>query len=303
MKTRLISATTSEIMSMNKDELKLSIKASEGRIICSENMIIYKPLCDVLTNAEIDKAFGADLILLNFVDVFAPYIAGLNDGNDSQPDFTPDFEAIRKLKKYVGRPIGLNLEPVNTNAEMMVERQDIKQGRTVSKETLEQATKLGFDFVCLTGNPKTGVDNQAILDAISLAKQYFDGLILAGKMHTAGVNEKIIDESIIKRFIKNGADIVLAPAVGTIQGFDEEQMKAVVKCAHEHDALVMSCIGTSQEGASPSVIEQMAIRNKICGVDIQHIGDVSQKENIFAMSMALRGQRHTYNRMAQSINR
>lgn len=43
MKTRLISAKTSEIMAMNKEELKASIKASEGRIICSENMIIYKP--------------------------------------------------------------------------------------------------------------------------------------------------------------------------------------------------------------------------------------------------------------------
>ena len=300
---RLISAKASEIMTMDKDKLKASISASEGRVICSENMIIYKPLCDVLTNAEIDKAFGADMILLNFFDVYSPYIAGLNDGNDSDPDFTPDFDAVWKLKKYVGRPIGLNLEPVNLKANMIEERQDIRKGRMVSKETLTKASALGFDFICLTGNPKTGVDNEGILKSIKLAKKYFKGLILAGKMHSAGVNEKIIDVNVIKNFIESGADIVLAPAVGTIQGFDEEQMKTVVKCAHEHDALVMSTIGTSQEGASQSVIEQMAIRNKICGVDIQHIGDVSQKENIFAMSMALRGQRHTYNRMAQSINR
>lgn len=65
----------------------------------------------------------------------------------------------------------------------------------------------------------------------------------------------------------------------------------------------MSTIGTSQEGSTKHVIEEIALRNKICGVDIQHIGDVSQKENIFAMSMAIRGQRHTYNRMAQSVRR
>lgn len=303
MKTRLISAKTSEIMAMNKEELKASIKASEGRIICSENMIIYKPLCDILTNAEIDKAFGADLILLNFFDVNAPYIAGLNDGDDSEPDFTPDFDAVKKLKKYVGRPIGLNLEPVNLEADMLENRHTIREGRIATAETLKKASELGFDFVCLTGNPRTGVDHAGILNAIKLAKTHFNGLILAGKMHSAGVNEKIIDEEIIKGYIECGADIVLAPAVGTIQGFDEEQMKKVVVYAHQHGALVMSTIGTSQEGSSTSVIEQMAIRNKICGVDIQHIGDVSQKENIFAMSMALRGQRHTYNRMAQSINR
>lgn len=233
----------------------------------------------------------------------APYIAGLNDGDDSEPDFTPDFDAVKKLKKYVGRPIGLNLEPVNLEADMLENRHTIREGRIATAETLKKASELGFDFVCLTGNPRTGVDHAGILNAIQLAKTHFNGLILAGKMHSAGVNEKIIDEEIIKGYIECGADIVLAPAVGTIQGFDEEQMKKVVIYAHQHGALVMSTIGTSQEGSSTSVIEQMAIRNKICGVDIQHIGDVSQKENIFAMSMALRGQRHTYNRMAQSINR
>ncbi|MEG0359699.1 MAG: haloacid dehalogenase-like hydrolase [Anaerorhabdus sp.] len=300
---RLISAKASEILSMNKEELKNSIKASEGRVICSENMIIYKPLCDVLTNAEVDKAFGADLILLNFFDVTKPYIAGLKDGDDSHPDFTPDPESIKKLKSYVGRPIGLNLEPINVNATMLDNRHEIVEGRTISKENIEKANDLGFDFVCITGNPKTGVDSASILEAVKLAKKHFKGLIMAGKMHSAGVNEEVVDINKIGDYIEAGADIVLAPAVGTIQGFTDENMIKVVKKAHEHNALVMSTIGTSQEGASPTTIEQIAIRNKICGVDIQHIGDVSQKENIFSMSMAIRGQRHTYNRMAQSIHR
>lgn len=303
MTTRLISATASEIMDMRKEDLKASIKVSEGRIICSENMVIYKPLCDVLTNAEIDRAFGADLILLNFLDVNSPWIAGLNDGDDSFPDYTPDNESIRKLKAYVGRPIGLNLEPVNTNADMMEKRHKIKSGRTVTVDHLRKANALGFDFVCLTGNPKTGVDNAGILEAIKLANQHFDGLILAGKMHSAGVNEKVVDEEMIEKFIDAGADVILVPAVGSVPGFCEEQLTRVVELVHRKNALVMSTIGTSQEGSSSSVIEQMAIRCKICGVDIQHIGDVSQKENIFAMSMAIRGQRHTYNRMASSIKR
>ena len=34
----------------------------------------------------------------------------------------------------------------------------------------------------------------------------------------------------------------------------------------------MSAIGTSQESSDTDIVKQMAIRNKICGVDIQHIG-------------------------------
>ena len=102
--------------------------------------------------------------------------------------------------------------------------------------------------------------------------------------------------------------IVLAPAVGSVPGFDEQDLKQIVRLAHQKGALVMSAIGTSQESADEDIVKQMAIRNKICGVDIQHIGDsgygcLAPVENIFAMSKALRGQRHTISMISRSINR
>lgn len=303
MSKRLISATASEVATMNSVELKEAIKASEGRIICAECLSVYKPVVDELTTAELDVAFGADMCLLNLFDVNKPYIAGLKKEDSFIPQYNPDEESIRLLKKYVGRPVGINLEPVNINADMMESRIEIASGRTVTKENLLRANELGCDFICITGNPKTGVDNASILNAIKLAKENFKGLIMAGKMHSSGVDEKVADEKVIAEFVDAGADIVLVPSIGTIQGFTEEMLVKVVENAHAHGALVMSTIGTSQEGSTESVIEQMAIRNKVCGVDIQHIGDLSRKENIYAISMAIRGQRHTYNRIAQSINR
>ena len=70
----------------------------------------------------------------------------------------------------------------------------------------------------------------------------------------------------------------------------------------------MTAIGTSQESADEETVRQIAIQNKICGVDIQHIGDagysgIAPVENILAMSKALRGARHTISMMARSINR
>ena len=73
-------------------------------------------------------------------------------------------------------------------------------------------------------------------------------------------------------------------------------------------ALSLTAIGTSQEGADEAVIKEIALINKRAGADIQHIGDagwcgVALPENIMALSVAIRGKRHTYFKMAQSIKR
>ena len=173
---------------------------------------------------------------------------------------------------------------------------------------MKSAEALGLDFICLTGNPGTGVTNQAIAQAIQKAKKYFTGVIIAGKMHGAGSKEPVMNREIAKELIEAGADILLVPAVGTVPGFTEEALIDIVQFAHEHETLVLSAIGTSQEGSSKEVIEQIAIRNKICGVDIQHIGDagyggLADVNNIFALSVAIRGMRHTVARMASSVVR
>ena len=112
---RLISADTSEILGFTPAELKQSIRASEGRVVLSENITVLIPQVTDITNAEIARAFGADLILLNFLDVDHPYIHGLDETGDP----------VRRLCELVGRPVGINLEPVDTAAAMHEERQDV----------------------------------------------------------------------------------------------------------------------------------------------------------------------------------
>ena len=298
MVKRFISSNASEILSMTAPELKQSIKASEGRVILSENVAFKESYIGDVTNAEIARSFGADLILLNGIDIFQPFVAGL----DAKEDF------VEELHRLVGRHIGINLEPVDSQAHMAGERLIINEGRQASLATVQRAEELGVDFICLTGNPGTGVTNQAIIDTIRVVKENFSGLLIAGKMHASGVDEPVADLEAIAQFIEAGVDIVLAPAVGSVPGFDEQDLKQIVRLAHQKGALVMSAIGTSQESADEDIVKQMAIRNKICGVDIQHIGDsgygcLAPVENIFAMSKALRGQRHTISMISRSINR
>lgn len=299
MKTRLLSASSSEMLQLASLELKQAIKASEGRTIVSEN-VAPRPSWtgDDLTNAEVAAAFSADLILLNCVDVFDVQISGLPATD--QP--------ILELRRLVGRPIGVNLEPIDLDVDMTEKRLELVEGRQATAKTFQEIEALGFDFVCLTGNPGTGVSNNQIERAIQQAKDYFSGLIIAGKMHAAGSNEAVIDLETVRRFIEAGADVILVPAVGTVPGFTEGDLRAIVEEVHAHDALIMSAIGTSQEGSDTTIVRDIAIRNKICGVDIHHIGDagysgIAPVENIFALSDAIRGKRHTIVRMSRSIRR
>lgn len=296
---RLISANSSDVLNMSAEALKLSIKASEGRVVLSENYAARESFVGDISNSEIAKACGADLILLNGVDVFNPDLFAVE---------TEGVNFVKSLHDLVGAPIGVNLEPVDTHAEMLESRFEISKGRQATLETITEIKRLGMDFVCFTGNPGTGVTNEAIIESVKLAKNNFSGLIIAGKMHGAGTSGPILDQATLESFIAAGADIILAPAVGTVPGFDDQELKDIVRYAHAHDTLVMSAIGTSQEGATPQLIADIALRNKICGVDIQHIGDAGYSglapvENIFALGVALRGIRHTISSAARSIAR
>ena len=166
----------------------------------------------------------------------------------------------------------------------------------------------------LTGNPGNGVSNQAIIDTLKVyKKEVGDKIILAaGKMHASGVlteaAEKILTKEDIKSFAEAGADIILMPAPGTVPGLTMEYIKELVGYAHSLGCLTITAIGTSQEGADVATIRQIALMCKMTGTDIHHLGDsgyggMALPENIQAYSVVIRGIRHTYRRMASSINR
>ena len=298
MGKRLLSCFTSDFNKMSGQDLKNAIKASEGRTVLSENVAGRRSVTGDVTNSELARAFGADLILLNGIDVYNPVIDALPESD----------EPIKLVKKLTGRPVGLNLEPVDLKADMMEEIEIIPEGRICSEATLKKIEKMGFDFVCLTGNPGTGVTNSQIAEGIKLAKKHFSGMVIAGKMHSAGVDEPVANLDVVKEFIESGADVIMLPAAGTAPGFTQSEMEKAVKYIKENGALSMSAIGTSQESSTRETIRQIAIMNKIAGVDIQHIGDagysgVANFENIMELSIAIRGVRHTVRMIAASNDR
>ena len=306
MLKRLIDTTARELTSYNKAELLTAISDSEGRTLAAETIGTVTPMLVNITNAEFVASLGADLIMLNIFDVNDPIIQGL-------PQTSPE-DTIREVKRLTGRMVAINLEPAVIKDGQEESVWNLTTGRQATVENARKAADMGVDMIVLTGNPGVGVDNEAIIQALSRLKEAVgDRVILtAGKMHASGIiseaGEKILTEKDVKAFVDAGADVILLPAPGTVPGITMEYAGNLIRKAHEKGALAMTTIGTSQEGADEATVRQIALMCKMAGADIHHIGDsgymgMALPENITAYSVAIRGKRHTYRRMAMSLLR
>ncbi|AFH92946.1 hypothetical protein [Providencia stuartii] len=309
MQKRYLDCTASEILHMNKKALLEAIKGSEGRLVVSETIGTIQPVLMNVTNAELAASQGADILLLNIFDVDNPVVQGL-------PDNTPQTEIIRTLKRLTGRAIGVNLEPVPAgfNNPHQDAQWKISEGRLATVKNAIKLKEMGVDIILLTGNPGNGVTNHEInLSLKELKAAVGENIILVtGKMHAAGVlnesAEQLITETDIRSFIDSGADVILLPAPGTVPGISAEFVQKMVAYCHSQGVLTMTAIGTSQEGADIQTIRQIALMCKMAGTDLHHIGDsgyngIALPENILNYGIVIRGVRHTYSRIARSINR
>ena len=303
---RILECRCSDLVNMTREELLYAMAASEGRTLACETVGTLQPMLGDITNAEFVAAMGADLLLLNIFDVNNPVIHAL-------PRTEPE-NVIRKLKELTGRPIAINLEPVEQSLGATDPMWELSSGRKATLANAKKAADMGVNMVLLTGNPGIGVTNKAITETLALYKaELGEKLVLAaGKMHAAGILSEAADNIITKEdvnaFREAGADIILLPAPGTVPGITQEYATELIRYIHSLGALAMTAVGTSQEGADTATIRQIALMSKMAGADIHHLGDagyggMALPENIQAYSIAIRGIRHTYRRMAGSVNR
>lgn len=299
MVKRLIDCNSTELCKLSKPEILSAILLSEGRVMVAEVIGAVQPQLPNISNAELACAFGADILLLNCLDLEHPVCYGLENPHGDG--------IIHEIKRLTGRLVGVNLEPAPEVAQL-------PPGRIASAVTAKKALELGADAIVLTGNPATSVANKGILQGIREIKAIVGEqlIIIAGKMHGAGITgelgAKIITKHDIAEFIAAGCDIILLPAPGTIPGMTVETVRPLIDYAHSLGALAMTAVGTSQEGADEQTIRQIALMAKMAGPDLHHLGDsglsgVAIPENIMNYGIAIRGRRHTFSRMARSINR
>ena len=294
---RLLDCTPSDLARYTKAELLDAIAGSEGRVLACETIGLTPPLLVDVTNAEYAASLSADILLLNMFDVQHPVINALPK--------VPEVETVRELKRLTGRVVGINLEPCDLQAAKSNDGTLWKMsgGRLATVENARRAAEMG-----------NGVSNELIVEALkAISAAVGDRVLLAaGKMHASGVagegGEKIMTLADAEAFMAAGADIILLPAPGTVPGITQEYAHRLIEVVHSRGKLALTAIGTSQEGADVATIRQIALMCKMAGADIHHIGDtgvpgMALPQNIMAYSIAIRGERHTYHKMAQSVNR
>jgi hypothetical protein len=313
---RIFELNHQDVMSYNKEKLIKCINGSEGRTVMAETVISCESLIYGTSNPETAAAFGADMITLNTFDFQVPFVSGLN-GFESEGENPADRHMqfgkfimeksknpnyIRDLKNVLGRFVGVNMEPV-------LESSDYPMGLRLNRYNLKKALDLGFDYIVITGNPNTGITVETIVEGIKEAVETLGDqvMIIAGKMHGAG-GENVYDPQVLVDFAEAGADVVMIPAPGTVPGMDQDLARKQIDAIHRAGALAKTAMGTSQEGASIRVLEDIGMMSKMAGADIIHIGDaghsgMADPENIMALSIAIRGKRHTYRRMGYSIRK
>ena len=288
--TRLIDLWGHELAELEGESLRSAIHSSEGRVVMAEVMATAPPLLAETSNPQLAAAFGADLVCLNMADPSAP--GPLVQGLDR---VSPAPASFLDLARFLGRPVGLNLEP---------DLDTVPAGFRANESNLASAAAGGAAFVMVTANPGRGAAIADLAKSVELVRTSAPHLLcFAGKMHQAGAGERL-DATSVGRLTDAGAQGVLVPLPGTVPGIDEATARDMTAASHDAGALAVGTIGTSQEGADIATIRSLALTAKRIGVDVHHIGDAGYTglaipENIYAYSLALRGRRHTWNRMAR----
>ncbi|GEN49229.1 DUF7916 family protein [Ligilactobacillus pobuzihii] len=302
---RLINATYNDIAQMNGRNLKTSILKSEGRVIMAQHLLFDSVgLVRGITNAEINKAFGADLILLNTFNFDKP------EKNLGMQGLT-----VSELKERVKVPVGIYLGCPSKDSNEDEQLYD-KNGMLATKAHIQMCQNLGIDFIILGGNPGTGTSLDDVIKATKKVREICgsDMLIFAGKWED-GVNEKVLGDPLatydskekIRRLIDAGADVIDLPAPGTRSGISVKDIKELVYFAHTYKegTLAMSFLNSSVEGADVNTIREVALKIKETGADIVAIGDGGFSgcpipENIMQLSITIKGKPYTYFRMASN---
>ena len=305
---RLISASKTEINKMTPMDLKESIRKSEGRVICGQHLLFAgSGLVRGVTNSELMFAFGADMVMLNTIDL---------DNIENNPGLCG--LTYRQLRERCNRPIGVYLGcPGAGMADKGKKVLYRSEGMLCTEEHVQKCVDMGVDFVVLGGNPGSGTSLEDIIACTKWIKEkYGDRLFVwAGKWED-GINEKVLGDplaaydakEVIRRLIDAGADCIDFPAPGSRPGISVAMIQQLVQYVHSYKpgTLAMTFLNSSVECADEQTIRLVALMMKETGADIHCIGDGgfgggSQPENIHQLSVSIKGKHYTYFRMA-SVN-
>ena len=157
MTKRLLDTTARGLAEYNREQILDSIRASEGRVLAAEVIVSAMAAVHDVSNPEVAAAMGADVIVLNLLDVRRPAVDAIQVDDPAN--------VVREVKRLTGRLIAVNLEPVDPQADRVTDDHfgpGGTSGRLATQDNVAAAVALGVDAIVLTGNPGMGVTNDSL---------------------------------------------------------------------------------------------------------------------------------------------
>ncbi|MGG5358729.1 MULTISPECIES: hypothetical protein [unclassified Enterococcus] len=282
---RILACTASDFgQETTPAEIKEAIKASEGRVLLTDLAAEAAPLYPEVTNGEMAAAFGADLLLLKGIDVQKMAVDGLGS-----------IKYLSELRQLTGTGIGVNLEIADDTADY----------KRVTPQSVQEVLTKGADFLSLTAYVKPEATPVRILSDIKLVRETYNGFLMLNPVVSHGMDLSL--EALLS-YVAAGVDMLVLPSPGAVAGVTEDKLSEIISAIRKKGALVSCTVGTSQEGTDKETIQQIALAAKRAGADVFELGDAGisgmpAPTAIYHASIALRGQRHTFVRMARSAKR
>lgn len=302
MTVRLLDATASDFWQMDAPALADSIRAAEGRTIAAEVLCTDQPPIDGISHGEIAAAMGADMIVLDRYDCDSPVI------NGAPPAILESPTPLADYKKLLGRPLGVNLIVADAEAGGFL------KGRLVSLKNVEKVISQGADMIFLYVRPQLGGSPPMMHKAAREIKQAFDDAIFLVGVPSFSTPAPRTPQALqafereITALLGAGCESIGLPMPGSKQGWLMEQTARLVDSIHAEKGLAWLFLTASVEGAPQEVMAPLALAAKQIGADAYRLDEAGLSgmpvpENIWAFSVAIRGRRHTFRRMACSILR
>jgi len=321
MAIRFLHASPKELLAMSTEDLLTAIRISEGRVILVASRVRCGNLVDYASNGEVSAAFGADIVMLDTYEPMRPFITGWPSKDPADDEATKDIQVpmgrgwtLKEIREIIGRPVAILL---------LLQADASKAGSVkhygnilATPENTEKAIESGADMIFVSG----WVPKEVTRNTLKEMRKITNGkaILSFGRSHGPGLigqsdfqlgPEGLFSEDEIKIALDEGVDFVSMPAPGTYPGYTVDFVARRIELIHSYGAMASLGIHTSQEGADIDTLRRIAILAKQAGADMHELGDsgfnemMIEPQNIMNYSIAIRGRRHTYRRMAMSIKR
>lgn len=321
---RLLDYSPKEMLNLKPKEIKEAIMLAGGRTLHVLSRLSAPNTVQYVCNPELVAIFGADIVGLAAYDPIDPLFPGLPSKNPKDDESTRNIQiqlgkgwTVREVRELIGRLVSIDMEVPSQYGKEEIDHRGRARSRYFTKENAQKVISQGPDIFGVGSREGSREDvYQSVIDAKKLVKGKC--LLAVGLERPLGATikgkkpydlRKLITPEAVTNIAEAGADIIQVPAAGCLPGFDREYVQKLFAVIHKYNCLASAGIQQSQEGADVETIKRLALLNKMAGIDMLNLGDAGLNEsttlpeNIMAVSIVIKGRRHTYRRMARSILR